>query len=77
MRTTVDIPDQMYRELKTRAASEGTTVKALILRGVTHTLQPVSPPKKRPRPRQQIIRTGQPPGSLKLTNVMINELLYS
>jgi hypothetical protein len=31
MRTTIDIPDAMYRRLKTRAASEGRTAKALIL----------------------------------------------
>ena len=34
MRTTVDIPDAKYRLLKSRAASEGTTVKAMVMRGV-------------------------------------------
>jgi hypothetical protein len=34
MRTTVDIPDSLYRDLKGRAASEGCSVKELILRGV-------------------------------------------
>ena len=34
MRTTVDIPDTKYRLLKSRAASEGTTVKAMVMRGV-------------------------------------------
>jgi plasmid stability protein len=34
MRTTVDIPDALYRELKTRAAREGTSMKEIILRSV-------------------------------------------
>jgi len=31
MRTTVDIPDATHRRLKTRAASEGSLAKALIV----------------------------------------------
>jgi hypothetical protein len=38
MRTTVDIPDAIYRELKARAALEGKSVKELILRRVVHTV---------------------------------------
>ena len=34
MRTTVDIPDGMYRQLKSRAAREGSSTRALILRDV-------------------------------------------
>ncbi len=34
MRTTVEIPDRMYRQLKSRAAREGSSTRALILRGV-------------------------------------------
>ena len=38
MRTTVDIPDIVYRSLKSKAASEGRSVKELILEGVMTTL---------------------------------------
>ena len=34
VRTTVDIPDPLYRELKGKAANEGRSVKEVILRGV-------------------------------------------
>jgi len=34
MRTSVDIPDALYRELKSKAAREKRSVKELILRGV-------------------------------------------
>jgi plasmid stability protein len=39
MRTTVDIPDGMYRQLKSRAAREGSSTRALILRGVKQVLR--------------------------------------
>ena len=39
MRTTVDIPDRMYRQLKSRAAREGSSTRALILRGVKEVLK--------------------------------------
>ena len=31
MRTTLDIPDAMYRRIKTRTAQEGSTVRAITL----------------------------------------------
>lgn len=39
MRTTVDIPDGMYRQLKSRAAREGSSTRALILKGVKEVLR--------------------------------------
>ena len=39
MRTTVDIPDGMYRRLKSKAAREGSSTRALILRGVKEILK--------------------------------------
>ncbi len=34
MRTTLDIPDPVYRILKSKAAQEGKSVKAIVLRSV-------------------------------------------
>jgi hypothetical protein len=66
MRTTVDIPDPIYRELKVCAATEGTTIKELILEGVAVRLRtkrvPVPPEI---RPRFPVIGSKNP-GSLKL-----------
>lgn len=66
MRTTVDIPDQIYREMKIRAASEGTTIKEIILDGVAVRLRsgPI-PSKLEGRPRFPSIQSRNP-GSLKL-----------
>ncbi len=65
MRTTVDIPDSTYRELKTKAASEGRSVKELVLRGV----QTVLEPEKEGHPEGRLILPkikSKNPGSLKL-----------
>jgi hypothetical protein len=66
MRTTVDIPDPIYRELKARAAREGTSVKELILKGVNITLKSDAPaPKRKGKLEFPMIRSKNP-GSLKL-----------
>lgn len=72
MRTTVDIPDETYRELKSKAAQQGCSVKELILRGVKKELKPAS--RGRRRIRLPIVRSKQP-GSLRLTNEQIYELV--
>lgn len=72
MRTTVDIPDSLYRELKGKAASEGRSVKELILRGVQYELKGrKSPPRRVTLP---IVRSKRP-GSTKLDNAKIFEII--
>ena len=73
MRTTVDIPDPIYRRLKSRAASEGSSAKDLILRGVRQLLKS-SPRKGRKRIQLPIIRSKQP-GTLELDNDKIFEII--
>ena len=72
MRTTVDIPDPIYRELKGKAASEGRSVKELILRGVEQELRG---PRARPsRVKLPIVRSKKP-GATKLDNAKIFEII--
>jgi hypothetical protein len=71
MRTTVDIPDPLYRELKGKAASEGRSVKELILRGVEQELRG---PHRRRRVKLPIVPSKRP-GSLKLDNAKIFEII--
>jgi hypothetical protein len=73
MRTTVDIPDPVYRRLKSRAASEGSSAKKLILRGVEQVLKG-SPRKSRRRVKLPIIRSKRP-GTLELDNDKIFEII--
>ncbi len=73
MRTTVDIPDTKYRLLKSRAASEGTTVKAMVMRGVDVVLSE----EKNPRPRRlklPLIKSRRP-ASLEIDNERIYDLI--
>jgi plasmid stability protein len=72
MRTTVDIPDAIYRRLKSRAASEGRSAKALILRGVKEVLK-----TKRQKVGRKVslpIVRSKRPGSVELDNARIYEI---
>jgi hypothetical protein len=73
MRTTVDIPDPVYRRLKTRAASEGSSAKALILRGVEQVLKE-NRRKSGRRVKLPIVRSKRP-GRVRLDNAKIYEVI--
>ena len=73
VRTTVDIPDQTYRRLKRKAASEGRTAKELILRGVEHVLAPERRAQGR-RVMLPIVRSKRP-GTVTLDNARIYEVI--
>jgi hypothetical protein len=73
MRTTVDIPDPVYRRLKTRAASEGSSAKALILRGVEQVLKENRRKSSR-RVKLPIVRSKRP-GRVRLDNAKIYEVI--
>jgi len=49
MRTTIDIPDEVYRKLKVKAAMEGETVREIVLRGIQRELElaEVQPARKK------------------------------
>jgi len=73
MRTTVDIPDALYRDLKSKAAEEGRSVKQLILRGVEVELQLRSRRPGRPV-KLPLVRSKQP-GKMALDNAKIFEII--
>lgn len=73
MRTTVDIPDPLYRRLKSRAARERRSVKELILRGVEGELQ-FRRKKSRRKLSLPLIRAKRP-GSLRIDNAKIFEII--
>jgi len=75
VRTTVDIPDPLYRQLKSRAALRGCSVKELILRGVQGELNGKKDKPAAARIAPPVIRSKRP-GWLKLDNKTINEILF-
>lgn len=74
MRTTVDIPDPVYRQLKSKAALRGCSVKQLILHGVEAELAGDICKPAGNRIALPLFRSKRP-GWLKLNNKKINEIL--
>jgi hypothetical protein len=73
VRTTVDIPDALYRELKSKAAREKRSVKELILRGVEVELR--ARHKKRSRRVVFPLVSSKVAGKLDIDNARIYELI--
>ena len=76
MRTTVDIPDDTYRELKIKAAREGMPVRQIVLRGIHRELAGPEAKSAAKRFRVPVIRSARP-GTLHLTNEQIDDILAS
>jgi len=73
MRTTVDIPDTIYRELKAKALRENRSVKELILRSVEIELRSKIV-KKGTRVSLPLVPSKRP-GSLEVDNDKIYDLI--
>jgi hypothetical protein len=76
MRTTIDIPDETYRELKIKAAREGTPVRQIVLRGIERELRPAPAQPARRKFKVPVIPSKRP-GTLSLTNEEIDDILAS
>jgi predicted DNA-binding ribbon-helix-helix protein len=74
MRTTVDLPDQVFRQLKSLAAQRGTTLKQLLRTAVEKELSTNRKHDDEYRVTLPILDSKEP-GTLKLTNADIEELL--
>ena len=73
MRTTVDLPDPLFRELKSVAAQRGTSLKELIQKAVEVEIRQEWRPQGR---RVKFpLTTSKEPGVLNLTNAEIDDLL--
>lgn len=73
MRTTIDIPDATYRRLKSRAAREGRSTRALILLAVEQALEATNraPAERVTLPLVRSRRAGR----LRLTNAQIYDVI--
>lgn len=70
MRTTVDLPEELLRTLKARAALGGITLRELILRLIEQGLQSATADK----PRSNSARRAPPPIVIPPTGVPIRAL---
>jgi hypothetical protein len=73
VKTTLDIPASLYRQLKSKAARERVSVKQLIVRRLRAELLQKS--KKRSRRVVLPVVRSKRPGSLEIDNDRISELL--
>jgi hypothetical protein len=72
MRTTIDMPDQLFRELKAIAARRGTSLKAVIRTAVEEEIRKQE--AKAGRRLKFPLLSSREPGSLNLTNAEIDDL---
>ena len=73
MRTTVDIPNPLYKRLKGKAAREGRSIKEIVLRSVVNELK--GSERLNGRQVSLPIVPSKRPGSLKLDNAKIYEII--
>jgi hypothetical protein len=69
----VDIPDPVYRRLKSRAATEGRSTRELILRGVEQVLE--QPRRRASRPARPPLIRSKRPATLELDNAKIYQII--
>ncbi len=74
MRTTIDIPDEMYRSLKMIAVERTTTVRQIVLDGLSRVL--LEPATRRPAERLKLplIRSSRS-DRLELDSEKIDEIV--
>ena len=60
MRTTIDIPENLYRTLKTRAALKGLTLREIVQNLIEQALSAPLPSKRRSGPPIAVKPTGVP-----------------
>jgi hypothetical protein len=72
VRTTIDIPDETYRKLKIKAATEDRTVREIALRAIERELDE-GEKRHVQKLKLPLIRSSQP-GTLELTNEQVDEL---
>ncbi len=73
MKTTIEIPEKLFRQVKARAALEGISLREFVLRGLQLAIQ--STPGKVPRPRADFPLVRAAPGTPILTDEKVNEAL--
>jgi hypothetical protein len=74
MRTTIDMPDALFRKTKAVAALRGSSMKELIIHAVEREVTTIAPPAKRHRVKLPLIQS--PSGrKVDLSNFDFDDLL--
>jgi hypothetical protein len=74
MRTTIDMPDALFRRTKAVAAARGVTLKQMIVNAVEHEINQPRPAGRRRVPKLPLIHL-EPGRTLDLTDFDFDDLL--
>ena len=74
MRTTIDIPDQLFRRIKALAAIQGITLKNFITKAVEHEINSGKEHTTSTRIKGPLVPSDKP-GSLKINSDYIAKLM--
>ena len=74
MRTTLDLPDDTFRQLKSLAAQKGMSLKQVLRTAVERELASIGRGERKRRVKFPILDSKQP-GTLNLSNADIEDLL--
>jgi hypothetical protein len=75
MRTTVVLPDALFRQVKATAALEGKTLRAFIMQAVCHEIdRDANRKRKGHRTKLPLVRSKRP-GSLRITGATVAKAL--
>ncbi len=77
MRTTVDIPEAVFRRAKAVAALEGKRLKTFVLEALTRELKNRANPKMGPKRVKLPLIGSKHPGSLRITGDTIADALHA
>jgi hypothetical protein len=75
MRTTVDLPDTLFRKTKATAALRGSTMKDLIVRALEREVSQPRPDEKNERPRKLPVMIWKGKKKLDLSDFDFDDLL--
>jgi hypothetical protein len=74
MKTTIELPDKVFRRAKAEAALEGRSLRAFVLDAVVHELEHLECEPKGKRIELPLVRSRHP-GSLRLDGKRVAEAL--
>ena len=76
MRTTIEVPGPMFREIKSIAARRGTSLKEFVLRAIEREVARLRKnERKRHSVRLPLVRSKHPGALKSMTNAEIEDLL--
>jgi hypothetical protein len=76
MRITIDIPGQLYKQVKARAALQGRTVREIVLKGIEREMRDTPAIKAKKKRIQLPLIRGKRTRKIDLTNVDMDEILF-